>query len=311
MPRRSALPRPAGPLALALALLLLFLLLMIPSHVAPREPDDTGLVVSVAGEVQVRRAGGAHDAAEGFVLFAGDTILVRTGGRCTGFVPAGEAFDLAGPAQYVLGGAGDRRGLDNVKGWVRRQLAQWIGESRSQPLATRSRRDWDVRAGAPGLLVPAPGGAVRPEASRFVWSTLTGVDRYRLVVAPAAGDEVTRIVRGNETTLPDLEPGAEYVWKVKPLLDGWPGEAAWRGFRVMTADEARRLDEAVAALDDLEAGVLLLSAGLDAEALARLDSAVALSAGGRSALLWRSRALARVGLHEQACEDLREALGRR
>ncbi|MBN2170230.1 MAG: hypothetical protein JW819_02785 [Candidatus Krumholzibacteriota bacterium] len=310
MPRRTALPFSPGPATLALSLLLLLFLLLIPSRVVAREPGDTGLVVSVAGEVQVRRAGGAHDAAEGFVLFAGDTITVRTGGRCTGFVPAGEAFDLAGPAQYVLGEAGDRRGLDNVKGWVQRQLAQWIGESRSQPLATRSQRDWDVRAGAPGLLVPAAGGAVRPEASRFIWSTITGVDRYCLVVAPATGDELTRIVRGNEAVLPDLEPGAEYVWKVKPLLDDWPGEAPWRGFRVMTADEARRLDEAVASLGDLEAGVLLLSAGLEEEALARLDAAVTLHARGRSALLWRSRALARVGLHDQACADLLEALGR-
>ncbi len=283
-----------------------------PAACSAREHSDgTGLIVSVTGEVAVRRSQGAEDATEGFVLLGGDTIVVRTGASCTGFIPSGETFQLTGPAQYILGEAGGDRVLDNVNAWIRRQLSQWIGGSRSQPLATRTLRDWALRSDAPQPLIPTAGGKVRPGESRFIWTAIPGVDRYRVIVAPAAGEEFMRIVRDNELTLSDLAPGAEYVWKVEPLIDPWPGESGWRDFRVMTPEEEAQLDEALKDLGDLEAGVLLLSAGLDEEALYRLDMATSSGVQERSARLWRSQALAKIGLHKQAYEDLLETIGQK
>jgi hypothetical protein len=115
---------------------------------------DTGLVVSVSGEVRVHRPGGSESATEGFVLLAGDTINVRAGGICSGFVPSGASFQLQGPSQFVLEGADDQGLLDGVATWIQRQLSHWIGESRSQPLTTRTRRDWKLRSETPRPLIP-------------------------------------------------------------------------------------------------------------------------------------------------------------
>ena len=57
---------------------------------------STGIVVSVAGDVIVDRAGGRQPAVEGFVLEDGDVVVMRADGRCTGFTPAGEPLRLDG-----------------------------------------------------------------------------------------------------------------------------------------------------------------------------------------------------------------------
>jgi hypothetical protein len=266
-----------------------------------------GVIVSVTGQVDVRRGEDTGSATEGYVLREGDMIVVKPGAACTGFSPVGEAFDLKGPAELEFAGAGSV--AEGVSSWVRLQLAEWIGESRRQPLTTRNVRDWGIPTEAPAQIIPAPEGRVRPGKSRFFWTTLSGVERYLITLAPADGDEQERVAHDHSLVVEDLEPGGEYVWKVEPETAGWEGETRWRGFTVLTGEEEAQLDQALDNLDDLEAGVLLLSAGLHEEAIYRFDAALASPELARSARLWRAQALADIGLYRQAYEDLVGARG--
>ena len=229
------------------------------------------------------------------------------GGSCSGFTPVGESFDLKGPAELELAGSGGVVG--EVSSWVKNQLAEWIGESRRQPLTTRNIRDWTIPTSAPTQIIPAPEGRVRPDKSRFFWTTLSGVERYVVTLAPASGEEQTRVARDHSLVVSDLAPGGEYVWKVDPDAESWEGETRWRGFSVMSAEEVAQLDRALEGLDDLEAGVLLLSTGLHEEAIYRFDAALTAPELARSARLWRAQALADVGLYRQAYEDIVGARG--
>jgi hypothetical protein len=264
----------------------------------------TGLVVSVSGEVVIERAGGQELAGEGLVLYGGDTIVVKPGARCTGFTPMGESFEIAGPAELRLPESAEEGILSSIAGWVRLQLSEWIGESRRQALTTRSVRDWQVAVDAPAPLIPAPEGQVRANKPRFLWTVVPGIDRHVVTLAPASGEEVSKIVRGYQTIIDDLAPGEEYVWKVHPSVEEWEGESRWRSFRVMDPGEEQQLDAALRDMEDLEAGVLLLSAGLHEEAVYRFDAAVSSGMDDRSARLWRAQALAEIGLYKQAYEDL-------
>jgi len=111
-------------------------------------------------------------------------------------------------------------------------------------------------------------------------------------------------VRDHGVALSDLEPGAEYVWKVQPSVEGWNGETRWRAFTVMSPDEEAELNEAIAAMGDLQAGVLLLTAGLHDEAIYKFDAAVASNEQASSARLWRAQALAEIGLYREAYQDV-------
>ena len=271
--------------------------------------EGRGLVISIAGDVTVHRSDATVEVSEGFVLEDGDTIIVKSGGRCSGFTPMGEPFSLAGPAQLVLTGSVESGLVGNVASWIQNQLAQWIGESRRQPLTTRAVRGWDVAVDAPAPLLPAPNASVRPKEAKLLWSTVPGIDSYTVTVAPALGEEEVHIVRGNSMVLDNLSAGEEYVWKVRPSMESWHGEAGWRAFRVLTAEEERQLDSAVEALDDLGAGVLLLSSGLHEEAVYRLDGTVSGGEDADAARLWRAQALAEIGLYRQAYEDLMRLRG--
>ena len=301
MTRKSALVT-----ALALSIVL-SVWLAAPAAASDEAEVSSGLVVSVVGEVTVERSGSQQAAAEGFVLVGGDTIIVKTGARCTGFTPQGDSFTLDGPSEYQIPSGSEEGLVDNVASWVRTQLADWVGESKRRPLTTRGVRDWVTTSAAPALILPASGGSVRPSRSELHWSAVLGVDRYTVTIAPALGDEITRTVRGNTVTLDELEPGAEYVWRVAPDIEGWAGHGNWQEFRVLEIEEEARLDAAVAGMNDLEAGVLLLSVGLHDEAIYRFDAATASSDNSRSARLWRSQALADCGLHKEAYEDLIQA----
>ncbi len=287
--------------------LTLFCLCLFLPLAAHARDSSGGLVVSVSGEVAVLRGDADEVVREGYVLREGDTIFVRSGAKCSGFTPAGEAFDLKGPAEMQLAAAGGLVG--DLAAWVRLQLADWIGESRRQPLRTRTVRDWSLPTEAPTQILPAPEGRARATDARLFWSEVPGVDSYTLTLAPSDGDEVTRVVRDNGAVLEELVPGEEYVWKVQPDAEGWDGETGWRGFVVMTPQEEERLDQAIEGLGDLEAGVLLLSSGLHEEAIYRFDVAASSPAQGRSARMWRARAFADIGLYKQAYEDLIAARG--
>ena len=269
-----------------------------------------GIIVAVDGEVTVHGAKGRRGASEGHVLADGDSVVAMVGGKCSGFTPSGEAFSLEGPGQLTFSVRTDEGTRGRISDWIRVQLAQWIGERHRQPLITRSAlRYWDVRIDAPCQLVPAPGGQVRHEGARLRWAGVVGVDAYLVQVVSETGDESERLVRGLVLTLDDLEPGQEYVWKVRPSIPERRGESSWRAFRVMTPEEERQLDTAVYETEDIEAGVLLLSAGLHEEALSRFDAAVTAGTRAQSARVWRARALADVGLYEDAYQDIIESRG--
>lgn len=287
--------------------LMLFCLCLFLPIAAWSSESTGGLVVSVSGDVVVKRGEGDMPAREGLVLRDGDTVVAKTGSKCTGFTPVGDEFDLVGPGEMQFADGGGAGG--DLASWVRMQLADWIGESRRQPLRTRTVRDWALPTEAPTQMIPAQDGRVRAEDARLFWSEVPGVDSYVLTVAPADGDEMTRVVRDNGAVLEELMPGEEYVWKVQPDTEGWEGESGWRSFVVMTPDEEQRLDQAIDTLGDLEAGVLLLSSGLHEEAIYRFDVAVASPSQSRSARMWRARAFADIGLYKQAYEDLLEARG--
>ncbi len=289
------------------SVLLLILCGTLSSFAASAEEkaeEGNGLIVSVSGEVVVHRTESRTEAVEGFALREGDTVVVRMGGACSGFTPAGERFDLSGPAELALAPAAGDGALSAVSSWIRRQITQWVGESHRQPLTTRSVRDWEYVLDAPQPLLPAPGGALRPGDARLRWGSLPGVESYSVTVAPEKGDEIRRTARGHDLLLHDLEPGAEYVWKVGPSIEGLRTESRWRAFRVLAPEEEADLDKALDGLDPVDAGVLLLSVGLHGEAIFRFDAAVASEESARSAHLWRARAFADVGLYEEAYEDL-------
>jgi len=270
------------------------------------ESPATGIVVSVDGEAVVDRAGVLEPVVEGCVLEHGDVIIVRAGARCTGFTPVGESFQLEGPVELRLPDASEHGLLDEVSRWIREQLTQWIGQTRRRPLVTRTLlRDWDVTIDTPTQLIPAPNGRVRASEAEFYWATVPGIDSYLVTVVTADGDETSRLVRDHGVIMGDLDPGGEYVWKVQPAVDGWHGETRWRTFTVMTPGDEAELDAAVAGLGGLEAGVLLLTAGLHDEAIYRFDATI--SGNGdqaRSARLWRARALADIGLYREAYKDV-------
>jgi hypothetical protein len=283
-------------------------LLAAPTTATCKDSDASGIVVSLAGEVTVERDGTQEQAVEGYALVGGDRIIVKTGARCSGFTPQGADFELDGPSEFLIP-SGEESGLvDNVSSWIRMQLADWMGESRRRPLTTRGARDWARVSEAPALILPASGGAVRPSRVEFRWSTVAGVDRYVVTVAPAVGDEIVKTARGNTTSLDELEPGDDYVWRVAPDVADWAVQGGWREFRVLTLEEEEQLNAALTDMGDIEAGVLLMSMGLHDEAIYRFDSAVE-GGDSRSARHWRAQALADCGLYREAYDDLIQLRG--
>jgi hypothetical protein len=109
--------------------------------------------------------------------------------------------------------------------------------------------------------------------------------------------------------LDELEPGTKYLWKVSTQKGGMMLRSKWRFFTVMTGEEEKLLDAALADMSHLEAGLLLLSSGLYQEAIYRLDAAAADGEDKQSALFWRARAFKAIGLHENAYYDLYEIVG--
>jgi hypothetical protein len=261
------------------------------------------MVYSLEGDVFVTRSSGQVIPAEGFVLQEGDTLWAKSGGVCRGFTPEGESFSLDGPAQLVFATTRAGDGGPGVTGWISQVLSQWVGESRRRPLTTRSVRSWEESKDACTPIAPASDGKVRSKNATFYWTTIPGVDRYLLTIVPSRGAEETHVVRGHSYVQRELEPGGEYVWRVAPVIEGVDLQGRWRALRVLTPDEEKSLAAAIQGKPDIEAGILLLCAGLHDEAVDRLDAAV----GGverRSALRWRAEALSAMGQYAAAYSDI-------
>jgi hypothetical protein len=82
----------------------------------------------------------------------------------------------------------------------------------------------------------------------------------------------------------------------------------WSAFRTMLPEEEESLAKAIEGKSDLEAGVLLLSSGLQEEAVNRLDAAVNSGKDRRSALRWRAEALSAMGQYAAAYSDILETI---
>jgi hypothetical protein len=290
------------------ALAALLVSLCVSDGAAADRQAGMGVVVSATGQVTLRHGRPPQPASEGAALRSGDTLLVAPGGSCRGFDPAGKPFTLDGPAEAVFSARAEGGALGSIGAWVSRQVADWVGTGRDQPLLTRSIRSWDLPCPAPQPFLPANGGRARTGKVRLRWGGVAGIQRYEVVIAPSTGAESTRTATQADLTLDDLKPGDEYVWKIRPVLEGWPGSSSWSTFKILSEEEEGELDRALQGLGDLEAGVLLLTSGLHEEAVLRFDAAIS-GKDARAAHLWRARALYEIGLYKQACEDL-QSLGR-
>jgi hypothetical protein len=282
----------------------------VGSEEAGTPVSGSGVIVAVTGAVDVHSGGTSRPAVVGLVLKPGDALAVKAGGTCSGFAPDGEFFSLEGPSELQLAGETESDIAGRVSSWVKSQLTQWIGARRRQPLVTRSLlRDWGQELDAILPLIPAPDGHVRASRANFRWAGLPGVDAFTIVLVSETDEESQHLVRGHDVSIDELVPGQEYVWRVQARADDWGAESSWRSFRVMSAEVEDSLEAAIADLGDLEAGVLLLSSGLHEEAIARFDVSVSSGVAGRSARLWRARAMADVGLYKEAYDDLVAAGG--
>jgi hypothetical protein len=289
--------------------LLLACLLVTSLGLADDPPSNPGLIVAVSGGVELYRGKGPQQISEGFVLQSGDTLVSRLGGRCSGFTVDGELFELDGPGQVIIGAAARGKVVDKIAEWISEQVSYFTGLGRRQAVGERAARDWESTIAAPMPLIPAPGGRVRASEPIFVWATVQGVDFYVVTIAPEQGDEIVHRVRGHVLSPEELEPGVEYAWKVTAQIDGGSLRSQWRSFTVMESEQEKDVNEAVKALEDLEAGVLLFCAGLHDESIHYLDAVIASGRQLNSAFRWRAKVLAEIGLYEEACDDLLRAMG--
>lgn len=270
-----------------------------------------GRVESVSGEVTALRGEDTLAVANGFAIEIGDDMRLGLGASCTGFAPGGEEFALMGPYRIVFSSSTEE---DPVYAWTIRQIKNFVSGIQTHPLVTRAVRDWQYQTSAPMLLFPAPEGKVRAGESIFIWTTIDGIDQYEIFIATEDTEDDRKIehtVDGFKVALDELEPGAKYLWKVSTRWGGLLLRSKWRFFMVMTKEEEKLLDAALDEMPDLEAGLLLLSAGLYQEAIYRFDAATAVDEDKESALFWRARAFKVIGLHEDAYYDLYEIVGLR
>ena len=239
---------------------------------------------------------------EGYILVQGDTL--KTGGDafCKGYTPDGEEFEMGSDEIYIC--SKQRSDSGNILiAFLNRQIDDWMHKSRLQSLITRSARDWDYRNRSIQLLIPAGRGKVRSHRCDFIWTKVESVDLYELTIINKEGKEINRTVRGTVDSIDDLDPG-DYTWMVSLKNDGWETSSKLRSFTVMSKDEERKLDDLIKDKTDLTAGVLLYISGLQMEAVYRFDSAVNVDKINNSALRWRAKAMADIGLYKEAYNDL-------
>lgn len=294
------------PIALAALALAALALAVAPSGAKP-QPEQQGIIGLVVGDITIAREGGPLRASEGLAVLFGDTLIARAQSTCQGLGPDGAPFALAGPAQLVFSPPRQAGADQGLKSWIARQLAQWIGVRRQQSLTTRGERTWKRTVEVCQPIWPCAGGRLRGGPAHLYWSTLQGIDRYTVEIVSPRGQVMRKTVAGNSLRVSDLEPGVDYEWSVAPDTPGWPAAARRSGFQLLPPAEEVELDSALQALPPLEAAILLLSMGMNDEAIDRLETALADPALCEAALRWRAEAYAGMGLLAEANADLRRA----
>jgi hypothetical protein len=226
-----------------------------------------------------------------------------------GFNPSGEPFDYEGPGSYGFTDSNPQF-RNRIYDYTRRQISSWPGLGELDPFGTPTRYDWEAVATQATPMIPAEGGAVRPNQSRFWWQAIEGIDKYEVEISWEDGNKTRRkrytVRDANRLFTEDLEPGHSYEWFVR-TKDGKKLESRSHSFRVLTHDETATIKDITYGLPEVMAGALMLTAGLHEEAIQFFDAALAVSEYRRSALVWRSRAFGAVGRYEAAYRDLLDA----
>jgi hypothetical protein len=280
----------------------------IPVAAAPA--GHQGIVAAVEGDVSIHRADGRSVAKIQSAVQIGDTIVAKLGSYCSGITPNGNHFELKGPGRIVFTKPKDESLIDKIKEYILLQISQLTGQRRSVAAISRGAIDFDYAGEPSAPIMPADGGRVRASSQSFFWKTVHGIDDYVVTIETADGDATTYTVRGHSMTRDDLEPGQKYFWKVIPTVKDLRASARLHPFTVMQHDEEKMLDASLEDLPDLECGVLLLSAGLHGEAILRFKSVISSGTNVRSATQWKSRAMADMGLYQEAYETLDTLLER-
>jgi hypothetical protein len=272
--------------------------------------SGTGMIVAISGDVRVVGRWQEAEAYEGFAVAIGDSLIVAAGANASGFKPTGEPFAVEGPTTLTFIETNPQF-RNRIHDWTTRQISSWSGLNDIDPFGTPARHDWEAASVKLTPMVPIDGGSVRPERSRFWWKKIAGVEKYEVEIRWQDGKKTRRIrakVKGaNRVTIADLEPGREYEWIVR-TREGKKIESEPYRFRVLTIQEKTILNDITYGLPEVMAGALMLTAGLNEEAIQYFDVALATNPQRRSALVWRSRAFAAVGRYEEAYRDLIDAM---
>lgn|GEM_PF-6364946 len=154
----------------AIATLIALSLLTSPTSLAAPSELQSGLVVTVNGDVKVLRGKGPQPITEGFLLQPEDILVAKWGGECSGYGLGGERFDLKGPSQLVFDAAPEIGTLDKITAWVSKQICEWSGKRKRQAILSGKGRDWKSELDVPSLLIPAPDGQVRASRAIFRWT---------------------------------------------------------------------------------------------------------------------------------------------
>jgi hypothetical protein len=299
-----ATPRLGRYTSLAFAGALIFTGGAAPAHAAGDDP--AAVLVQVAGEVRVQRAGQGADAAGtvGMHLRDGDRIAVRPGGRAVVLYSTGR-METATAALVIQRPAGTQSS-PLFASTVRTLVEVATTDARSQP-----NRQGMIRpvAGEPVAIAPRNRVTILDPRPSFAWFAVSGIDEYLVqlrrsdgvcgdATLPAADRPAhclpRRFVAGLDTTwtLPDAEPplvpGASYEWVVGARGIGRVGTAMH--FRVIGPDAYAALAAALHAITDggldpagdglFLAAVAYRDAGLFYEAEAALERLAAAGAAG-------------------------------
>lgn len=229
-------------IALALAIL--------PAAWTPLPPDPAAVLVHSQGAVEVRRAGASTPSAAriGMDLFAGDLIVVGSGGRAVLLYRTGKLVEAKQPHRVEEPAGESRSGLFQ-------QTMRTLTQVATVDAGSRPNRQGMIRPipGQPDPIDPGHDLALLGRSPIFTWYRVDEAPGYVLQLR-RDGERPRRYTLGADTTwaLPDslaLEPGSVYEWTVAAQGEGRPGVP--QRFRVASEAEKAAVE---ARLSEIRAG---------------------------------------------------------
>lgn len=207
------------------------------------------MVARVHGTVSVQRSGAEPDepARLGMRLFEGDRLDVARGSRAVLLMRDGAMLKVADP--IVIASTGIRN-TDPAFESTATAVAR-VAEG-----STRPQGGGRPLPGTPWAIAPREGHGVAETRPLLQWAFVEGAQAYRLILNGIDADFSLQIDLPPEVSwvypdsLPELERGQRYSWRVIPRGGGRPAEA--QRFRVLSQDEVDRLEDLDFALIDAE-----------------------------------------------------------